>query len=206
MKILHVSDVHGMSGLLRYALESLSAELGVDLIVISGDFEFYDESILSLPRVPVVAVTGNMDDQGVAVMLDRAGVRLDGKVTNIRGVIVCGIGGLSTTKDAVAVLSSASGKGVDILVSHYPPKGTAVDLSYRGVHIGKEIIRDVILEVKPRLCLCGHVHESRGIDRVGSTLVVNPGPLSRGYYALVDLNSLTVFLDEVRLIGRATRS
>jgi Icc-related predicted phosphoesterase len=33
---------------------------------------------------------------------------------------------------------------------------------------------------------CGHVHESRGYVTLDGTLVVNPGPLKLGYYAIVD--------------------
>jgi len=41
----------------------------------------------------------------------------------------------------------------------------------------------VLLErMQPVLCVTGHIHEGRGMDSIGRTRVVNPGPLSRGGY------------------------
>ena len=87
-------------------------------------------------------------------------------------------------------------KGIDrsltnyrcVLVSHNPPKNTKVDVTYTGDHIGSLSIRQFIEEIKPSIVFCGHVHESRGIDQIGDTLVVNPGPARHGYYAIADFN------------------
>jgi uncharacterized protein len=44
--------------------------------------------------------------------------------------------------------------------------------------------------------LCGHIHESRGLDVIGRTQIVNPGPTAAGHYAVVDVNEeVTVHLD-----------
>ena len=34
---------------------------------------------------------------------------------------------------------------------------------------------------------CGHIHEARGIDYIGDTRIVNPGPVSAGHYAVFDV-------------------
>ncbi len=49
-------------------------------------------------------------------------------------------------------------------------------------------MRKLIEDIKPLVVLCGHVHESRGIDKLGSTVIVNPGPLASGYYAIVSVS------------------
>jgi len=194
---LHVTDVHGAQGLLEYAVRQLAKAEKADLVIVSGDLELYSLEWLSETPVPVLATTGNMDDYHVAAALRVAGVILDGKCVEVQGVRFCGIGGLAVTRDAVSVLSASKGAMVDVLVSHYPPRGTAVDIAYTGAHIGKEVIKEVLSEVKPKLCLCGHVHESRGTDRVGETLVVNPGPLMWGYYAVIDLEEVKADLKQV---------
>jgi Icc-related predicted phosphoesterase len=43
-------------------------------------------------------------------------------------------------------------------------------------------------EYEPRLVLCGHIHEGRGVAHCGDTTIVNPGPAQRGHAALVDLD------------------
>ncbi|KAL9191235.1 hypothetical protein ACHAXT_000941 [Thalassiosira profunda] len=52
----------------------------------------------------------------------------------------------------------------DILVSHEPPKGV-LDLTYHGFSAGSLYLRQLVehAEHKPRLWLCGHIHESRGV-------------------------------------------
>lgn len=52
----------------------------------------------------------------------------------------------------------------DVLVSHEPPKGV-LDLTYHGFSAGSLHLRKMVerAEVKPRLWLCGHIHEGRGV-------------------------------------------
>jgi len=43
------------------------------------------------------------------------------------------------------------------------------------VSAGSEAVRNVIERHQPPLALHGHIHESRGVVRVGSTVCINPG-------------------------------
>ncbi len=87
---------------------------------------------------------------------------------------------------------------------HAPPYGTgldeapALDESMRPVHggavlkpVGSTAVRDAIKRYQPPLSVHGHIHESRGVARIGRTLTVNPGS-SYGdgvlQAALIDLN------------------
>ena len=72
-----------------------------------------------------------------------------------------------------------------ILVSHTPPVDTACDALPDGVHVGSSAVREFIEEVQPDVCLCGHIHEARAVDRLGRTVVVNPGTLSSGGYVVI---------------------
>ncbi len=71
---------------------------------------------------------------------------------------------------------------------HAPPYGTgldeapALDASLRPTHggavmkpVGSIAVRDAILKHQPMLSVHGHIHESRGIKRMGRTLAINPG-------------------------------
>jgi len=71
-----------------------------------------------------------------------------------------------------------------ILLFHTPPVG-ALDLD-RGNHKGSRVVNDMIEKYKPSLVFCGHAHNSRGREEIGGSLVVNPGSLKAGNYALVD--------------------
>jgi uncharacterized protein len=70
---------------------------------------------------------------------------------------------------------------------HAPPYGTgldeapALDANLRPVlggavmkPVGSTAVRDSILAHQPLLSVHGHIHESRGVKRMGSTLAINP--------------------------------
>ena len=81
----------------------------------------------------------------------------------------------------------------DILVSHEPPKH-CLDLTYHGFSAGSFYLKDLVerAEHKPRLWLCGHIHESRGIvakqfqsdvcdeEDSDSTIVINASNANSG--------------------------
>lgn len=68
--------------------------------------------------------------------------------------------------------------GLDVLLSHGPPYraadyipgGTGKQMSkygnMNGMHVGDKALRDRIKDARPRLTVCGHVHESRGYHYV----------------------------------------
>ncbi|MFQ5932395.1 MAG: hypothetical protein ACE5MM_08305 [Nitrospiraceae bacterium] len=68
-------------------------------------------------------------------------------------------------------------------MTHQPPRETVTDRLRNGLHVGSESVRTFIKRMQPILCLTGHIHEGRGIDSIGRTTVVNPGPLWTGSYA-----------------------
>ncbi len=49
-------------------------------------------------------------------------------------------------------------------------------------------MREFIEKYRPDLVLCGHVHEARGQDMLGKTVMVNPGMLRNGH-ALVEIDN-----------------
>ena len=53
----------------------------------------------------------------------------------------------------------------DIVVTHTPPKNHC-DKSWCREVAGCEVLRQTLWRVRPQLAICGHVHESRGIERV----------------------------------------
>lgn len=73
---------------------------------------------------------------------------------------------------------------------HCPPHGTALDLApkldenlkpvvsaggFVMEHAGCRAVRSAIEKYQPLLSLHGHIHESRGVDRIGRTIMLNPG-------------------------------
>ena len=79
-----------------------------------------------------------------------------------------------------------------ILVSHTPPLDTSCDRLRDGRHVGSSAVREFIMEHQPDICLCGHIHESRSEDKLGKTVIVNPGRLDDGGYAILTLGDKPV--------------
>ena len=66
--------------------------------------------------------------------------------------------------------------GKIVLVTHAPPYNTKVDYIYEQ-HAGNKSIRKFIEAKKPKINICGHLHETANKkDKIKNTLVINPGP------------------------------
>jgi|YNPBryunderm2012_1023409.scaffolds.fasta_scaffold00092_5 hypothetical protein len=76
-----------------------------------------------------------------------------------------------------------------IVLSHVPPRDCKLDQTFLGRHVGSQALRRFIDQVQPDLVLCGHIHEGRGLDRIGRTWLLNCGPASAGNYGLVEVAS-----------------
>ncbi|MFT4261452.1 MAG: metallophosphoesterase family protein [Candidatus Woesearchaeota archaeon] len=64
-----------------------------------------------------------------------------------------------------------------IILFHGPPFGISLDEVGFG-HCGNESYTNIITQHKPRLVVCGHIHEHFGkIDKINDTIIINPGPL-----------------------------
>jgi len=198
MKVLVISDVHGYVEQLRALKESVNLS-EFDFAVCCGDLESSEvvDELANL-GIEVYAVPGNMDSYYILDMLEYYVLSIHGKVIRRKGVVLAGIGGLTPSTALNKVLSELNVvdlKGSKLMIiSHYPPFGTKVDLAYARIHIGLEEISDLIIKLKPHVVACGHVHEAYGTDRVDGTLVINPGPLAWGRYAILDLNKIEVVM------------
>jgi uncharacterized protein len=91
-------------------------------------------------------------------------------------------------KKIEAVVQHVPDMGRTIFNFHAPPYGTgldeapALDETLRPIHggavmkpVGSVAVRDAINMHQPLLSVHGHIHESRGIKKMGRTLAINPG-------------------------------
>lgn len=154
-------------------------------------------------RNPVAyAQIGNMDRGEVTGWLDERGWNTHLRVRELApGVALMGLGGSTATPFGTpSEFSEAQyagwleGMGKEagtwrhvVLSAHTPPFGTLCDVIGGGTHVGSSAVRDFILEAQPDVCLCGHIHESRAVDSLGRTVLVNPGAFAAGGYAVLRL-------------------
>lgn len=86
--------------------------------------------------------------------------------------------------------------GPRIMVLHTPPIGEVVDLD-NGSHKGCQVVNELIQTYRPKLAVAGHAHDAQGQEIIAQTLVVNPGALRGGNYAVVDLDSMEADLRQL---------
>jgi len=206
MRILAFSDLHGSFGAVEKVLRH---EEAFDAVVIGGDLTTHGISAEASEAVkrfqlfgrPVVAVAGNMDPP----QLDHAFAGL-GVSINARGVVIgeAGFFGVSASpftpfhtpyeisedeirKRAEAGWAEVGDARWKIFVPHAPPANTALDRTFFGKHVGSTAVREFIEKQMPDVVVCGHIHEARGVDSIGKTIMVNCGQAGKGYYAVVTL-------------------
>ncbi|HEX6456348.1 MAG TPA: metallophosphoesterase [Solirubrobacterales bacterium] len=192
MRILAFSDLH--RDLEQGAkLVEMSAE--ADVVIGAGDFasihKGLEETIGALAAIgkPTVLVPGNNETadalRAAAAENWGAATVLHGEGTTIDGVEFFGLGaGIPVTPwdwsfdldDEAATEMLAGCPEEAVLVLHSPPKGHCDSAGGAG-HFGSPALLRAIEEKRPRLAVCGHIHESWGCEsEIGPTPVRNLGP------------------------------
>ncbi len=191
MKLLAFSDLHRDLGQAERLVE-MSAE--ADAVIGAGDFASVHEGLaetigaLAAIEKPTVLVPGNNETEEAlreAASSWEAATVLHGGGAEIGGVELYGLGGgvpvtpwewsFDLDEEAAAAKLAACPEGA-VLVLHSPPKGHC-DEAGDGNHFGSEALLAAIEAKRPRLAVCGHIHESWGCEsRVGETPIRNLGP------------------------------
>lgn len=181
--------------------ETIKLEAQQDRSFYRGFFDFVRQW-----GVPTFLVPGNMDAprrRYFETVLQKAPD--SGKIHCVHGLpalwgdfLVLGVGGeiaeegredffvLQVPGWEAAYLMSCSPEFANrkIFLFHTPPIGT-LDLD-KGQHKGNRVVNELIEKHNPWLAFCGHAHNSPGKEPIGRSVVINPGALKVGYFAVVD--------------------
>ena len=92
-----------------------------------------------------------------------------------------------------------------IFILHYPPKGIFDKIldkknPFYGGSTGIDFFRKAIIQKKPFLVLCGHMHEYQGKKKLGGSLVINPGEGSKGEFAIIDIDEIKGKIKKIRFL------
>lgn len=217
MKIAYLVDVHDRFDAVPQAMKEIGP---VDVLIIGGDITTggtADDAARAIedwrPLAPrLLALAGNMDSPAIDARLADLEVGLDGRGTVFDDVGIFGVSAAPRSplhtpyeldddeleRRIEAGLDHVKDCRLRIFCPHAPPRGTVCDRLSSGEHVGSTVVRAFVEREQPDLVLCGHIHEARGTDSIGNTKVVNPGPVSAGHYAMVEVNHGV----EVRLDAR----
>jgi Icc-related predicted phosphoesterase len=150
------------------------------------------DRIRSFVAAPVVFVPGNHD------MPDppepSGGINADGAIVEVAGLRVAGLGGSGPHRYGFPYEWSEEEAGVrlettlaggeahpDVLLSHAPPAESRLDPTADGRHVGSRAVDHWIERARPRLFVCGHIHEAWGVEFRHGVCCINAGALGEPY-------------------------
>ena len=79
-------------------------------------------------------------------------------------------------------------KQTPFFIFHTPPRRDPVDRDH-GRNVGQHVVDELIKTYRPRYAVVGMAREGQGTTMIGTTLVINPGPLYDGHYAILDTHT-----------------
>ncbi|MBR9982843.1 MAG: metallophosphoesterase family protein [Desulfatitalea sp.] len=202
MRLYAVADIHAKPERLD-RIQSAVKKYSPDLLVMAGDICNYVQpravfSRLNALTVPVLAIRGNSDLAWHERTLDRySRIRsLHLQKIELQGCEFVGVSGTvpvpfrtrlrlfeKRLTASVAQLVSPT----TILVVHPPPFGT-LDRVLGRFNAGSRSVARIISSHRPRMVICGHIHEDPGMEWVGPTLVINCSIAQGGNGAMVDFD------------------
>lgn len=207
MKILAIGDLHGQcQNIFNYLQKN-----EIDLIILTGDITHFGpdklgEEILNeicVFDIPTLAIPGNCDQTSIYGEIENSNaINIHNRTLIIKNIGICGLGGSNTTpfntplefaemqiyQELEKLMKQIETQPVKILVTHAPPYDTKTDIIPSGDHVGSESIRKIIEEFQPSLNVCGHIHEAKAIDKIGKTIIINPGESSQGFASIIEIN------------------
>ena len=215
LSIVALPDIHAGIPYMYFMKQAFEE---ADVVVLAGDMTHGRrrdlEELLTLIRQSnpnIVAVCGNHDAHGMDKYIEAEGISIHGSHRIIQDVafLGCGgalpvIGGYVFKEAEFEAILNQSIRDLEpeipkILVCHQPPHKTELDRTHWGLHVGSKSVRKFIEEVQPLICFTGHIHEAHGIDQLGETHLINPGPIAfTNRYAYAEIEDGKVKTLELR--------
>lgn len=206
MKILAMTDIHGAY---EKAGRIIASESGISAIVIGGDLTTNGSAqeaqaalqTFAKAGLPLITVAGNMDPVEIEETFSANSVSVNARGTMLDDLGIFGVSGSPFTpmhtpneisEEEISFRAHSGWKDVQaarikIFVPHAPPHNTKLDTLRSGQHVGSTSVRKFVEQFQPDALVCGHIHESRGTDTLGKTIMANCGPAANGYYAILTI-------------------
>lgn len=201
MRIFATSDVHGDFDNYKEIVQFVNSNIeDLDVVMFAGDitgkhltcdleeltklqerdYIFFKLKVLNKinKKIKVMYILGNddwieeteLDDRYLLTHLDND--------SNILGFELVHITPFSTNREETEDIIYSKFNRLNIkekesiILSHTPPY-KMLDKCTDGTRAGSKSIREIILKKKPKLYICGHIHEDFGSAMLGDTLVLN---------------------------------
>ena len=198
MKLLVLADIHDQKVTLQSVLNVvLDFKVPPTSCFIAGDVTNFG-SVADLNKIlnmiapnfdETLFVVGNCDPYFEINELESSAKNIESKPHKTNSFTTIGFGRQDPqiNQRILRKLSRANEKVC--LLTHAPPFGTAADKVSFDRHAGSKELKYTI-ERYPNifLTISGHIHDSPTIDTIDGCTIVNPGPITRGNFAVICIN------------------
>ncbi len=187
MKILAFTDVHGNKKIIKEIIEKAKK---ADILICCGDMTNYGNELENILKrfkdlkKNMVLIPGNHEDyEDIKLLCNKYDFLINVHLRMFKygdflffGYGTGGFNYVDIELEEKMKKIKFDKKDKIIFITHGPPYGTKLDkldgLGYRG----SRTLRKFIERFKPKLYLCGHLHENFGKqEKIGETLIINPG-------------------------------
>ncbi len=189
MKFLTFVDLHDDKKYLK-DLVARASKQDIDFVVCAGDFSQFGAGIKEVLAKfnalgkKIYLIPGNHEEDGLFEKVIKQFpncVSFHKDSFEESGYVFLGYGGDGFSmedkdfrKKAREWYGKYKGKKI-VLVTHGPPFATKLD-KLGDRHVGNKDYRNFILRIKPKLVICGHIHENVNVvDEVSGVKIINPG-------------------------------
>jgi len=197
-KILILSDIHSQNITLKNILNKVqNLHKPPKICFIAGDITNFGSiedmnellDIITSYDFQTYFVLGNCDPDINSGTLDTSAKYIESSVEEISFFSLVGFGSHKPLINYKLLLELKRVKKRVCLLTHAPPYGTKADLIAFNRHGGSHEIKKTI-EKFPNifLVISGHIHESSTISTYKKCTVINPGPITRGNFAIIEID------------------
>ena len=205
MKAFVFSDLHTNYKQLANMEDYIHDHPEIGAIIFAGDLLNMGEPIgfaqqflgvLDRLGITLLWVPGNNDFGMGYFRLKAKFPSLEGKIVEFEGQKFTGVGGSPASwagqYSGETMIDRKKIAGT-IFVSHEPPPGAHNYQKWDNYSPTSKKLSDV-----PKVHICGHIHHTWGVAYLGTTKIVKLAPLDRGFYAIMDLENLSVEFGQFR--------
>lgn len=188
MKILHVTDLHLTPRWFEWLIDASPRS---DVVCISGDLLDRESPLPHVAQVELASAWLRRFDRPLCVCSGDHDLEWDAryecwrKARWLSETLALNVHGDGSVFDlhgerihSVSLTTYPKGLPADIWVVHAPPAGLAVGREYAGPDFGEPSMVDTIARLRPKVVLCGRVHEPASwFERQDGVMYLNPGCL-----------------------------
>jgi Icc-related predicted phosphoesterase len=195
MKILVLSDIHNQTVTLDAVLKEVQKTPDPPKIcLIAGDltnFGSYEDLNIILNRITLVFektffILGNCDPYFNEGDIVTSAIFVESNLHKLDFFSIIGFGSHRPKINYKILKRKEKASEKICLLTHAPPFGTKADLVSFDRHGGSRELKTTIEKFQNIfLIVSGHIHDSPTISRTKNCTVVNPGPITRGNYAII---------------------